>query len=154
MALLEVHDLKTVFRTEDGIVSAVNGLSFAVEPGSTLGIVGESGSGKSVTSLSIMRLIAQNGRIERGRVLFKGENLLEKSEAEMRKIRGRDIAMIFQDPMTSLNPVLTIGEQIAEATRLHLGLNKKEALDKAVEMLKLVRIPVPEKRLRDYPHQF
>ena len=154
MALLEVRDLKTTFRTEDGIVAAVNGLSFAIDPGSTLGIVGESGSGKSVTSLSIMRLIASNGRIERGKILFKGEDLLEKSEAEMRKIRGRDIAMIFQDPMTSLNPVLTIGEQIAEATRLHLGLNKKEALDKAVEMLKLVKIPVPEKRLRDYPHQF
>jgi len=136
------------------VVAAVNGLSFSVEPGSTLGIVGESGSGKSVTSLSIMRLIAQNGRIESGSILFKGENLLEKSEAEMRKIRGRDIAMIFQDPMTSLNPVLTIGEQIAEATRLHLGLNKREAMDKAVEMLKLVRIPAPEKRLRDYPHQF
>ena len=154
MALLEVHDLRTTFRTEDGIVAAVNGLSFSVEPGSTLGIVGESGSGKSVTSLSIMRLLSQNGTIERGTILFKGENLLEKSEAEMRKIRGRDIAMIFQDPMTSLNPVLTIGEQIAEATRLHLGLNKKEALDKAVEMLRLVRIPIAEKRLRDYPHQF
>ena len=154
MALLEVHDLRTTFKTEDGVVAAVNGLSFSVEPGSTLGIVGESGSGKSVTSLSIMRLIAQNGRIERGTILFKGENLLEKSEAEMRRIRGRDIAMIFQDPMTSLNPVLTIGEQIAEATRLHLGLNKRQALDKAVDMLDLVRIPAPRKRLRDYPHQF
>jgi oligopeptide/dipeptide ABC transporter ATP-binding protein len=154
LALLEVHDLKTTFKTEDGIVAAVNGLSFAVEPGSTLGIVGESGSGKSVTSLSIMRLISQNGRIERGKILFKGENLLEKSESEMRKIRGRDIAMIFQDPMTSLNPVLTIGEQIAEATRLHLGLNHKEALEKAVEMLELVRIPSPRNRLKDYPHQF
>ncbi len=154
MALLEVNDLKTTFRTEDGTVAAVNGLSFAVEPGRTLGIVGESGSGKSVTSLSIMRLLAQNGTIERGTIRFKGENLLEKSEAEMRKIRGHDIAMIFQDPMTSLNPVLTIGEQIAEAVRLHLHLNKKEALDKAVEMLKLVKIPVPEKRLKDYPHQF
>ena len=154
MALLEVHDLRTTFKTEDGVVAAVNGLSFSVEPGSTLGIVGESGSGKSVTSLSIMRLIAQNGHIERGTILFKGENLLEKSEAEMRKIRGRDIAMIFQDPMTSLNPVLTIGEQIAEAIRLHLGLNKKEALEKTVDMLRLVRIPAAEKRLRDYPHQF
>ncbi|HEY0396241.1 MAG TPA: ABC transporter ATP-binding protein [Candidatus Elarobacter sp.] len=154
MALLEVHDLKTTFKTEDGVVSAVNGLSFAVEPGSTLGIVGESGSGKSVTSLSIMRLLAQNGRVERGKVLFKGENLLDKSEGEMRKIRGRDIAMIFQDPMTSLNPVLNVGEQIAEATRLHLGLNKHDALAKAVEMLKLVRIPAPENRLKDYPHQF
>jgi oligopeptide/dipeptide ABC transporter ATP-binding protein len=154
LALLEVRNLKTTFKTEDGIVAAVNGLSFAVEPGKTLGIVGESGSGKSVTSLSIMRLIASNGRIESGEVLFRGENLLDKSEAEMRKIRGRDIAMIFQDPMTSLNPVLTVGEQIAEATRLHLGLSKKDALAKAVDMLRLVRIPAAEKRLRDYPHQF
>ncbi|MEA2666714.1 MAG: oligopeptide transport system ATP-binding protein [Candidatus Eremiobacteraeota bacterium] len=154
MALLEVRDLKTTFRTEDGTVAAVNGLSFAVEPGSTLGIVGESGSGKSVTSLSIMRLLAQNGTIERGQILFKGENLLDKSDAEMRKIRGRDIAMIFQDPMTSLNPVLTVGEQIAEATRLHLGLSKKDALAKALDMLRLVRIPAAERRLKDYPHQF
>jgi oligopeptide/dipeptide ABC transporter ATP-binding protein len=154
LALLEVRDLKTTFRTEDGVVAAVNGLSFAVEPGSTLGIVGESGSGKSVTSLSIMRLLAQNGKIERGQVLFKGEDLLKKSEAQMRKIRGRDIAMIFQDPMTSLNPVLTVGDQIAEATRLHLGLSKKDAFDKAIEMLRLVRIPAAEKRVRDYPHQF
>jgi oligopeptide/dipeptide ABC transporter ATP-binding protein len=154
LALLEVRNLKTTFKTEDGIVAAVNGLSFAVEPGSTLGIVGESGSGKSVTSLSIMRLLATNGRIESGQVLFKGEDLLLKSEAEMRKIRGRDIAMIFQDPMTSLNPVLTIGEQIAEATRLHLGLSNRDAMAKAVDMLRLVRIPAPEKRLKDYPHQF
>jgi len=154
LALLEVHDLKTIFKTDDGDVAAVNGLSFSVEPGSTLGIVGESGSGKSVTSLSIMRLLASNGRVEHGRVLFKGEDLLKKSEAEMRRIRGRDIAMIFQDPMTSLNPVLTVGEQIAEATRLHLGLSKKDAVDKAIDMLRLVRIPAAEKRVRDYPHQF
>jgi oligopeptide/dipeptide ABC transporter ATP-binding protein len=155
LALLDVRDLATTFKTEDGIVRAVNGLSFAVEAGTTLGIVGESGSGKSVTSLSIMRLIPQPpGKIERGEVLLRGEDLLKKSEAEMRKIRGHDIAMIFQDPMTSLNPVLTVGEQIAEATRLHLGYSKKDAFDKAVEMLKLVRIPSPEKRVRDYPHQF
>ena len=154
MALLEVRNLKTTFKTEDGIVAAVNGLSFAVEPGSTLGIVGESGSGKSVTSLSIMRLLASNGRIESGEIFFKGENLLLKSEAEMRKIRGRDIAMIFQDPMTSLNPVLTVGEQIAEATRLHLGLSNRDAMAKAVDMLRLVKIPAAEKRLHDYPHQF
>ena len=154
MALLEVHDLKTTFRTEDGTVAAVNGLSFSVDPGSTLGIVGESGSGKSVTSLSIMRLLASNGKIERGRILFKGQDLLKKSESEMRRIRGRDIAMIFQDPMTSLNPVLTVGEQIAEATRLHLGLGKKDAFERAIEMLRLVRIPAAEKRVRDYPHQF
>jgi oligopeptide/dipeptide ABC transporter ATP-binding protein len=153
--VLEVRDLATTFKTEDGLVRAVNGLSFSVEAGTTLGIVGESGSGKSVTSLSIMRLIPQPpGKIERGEVFFKGEDILKKSEAEMRKIRGRDIAMIFQDPMTSLNPVITVGEQIAEATRLHLGYNKKDALDKAVEMLKLVRIPAAEKRIKDYPHQF
>jgi len=153
--LLRVHDLKTTFRSDDGVVSAVNGLSFSVEAGSTLGIVGESGSGKSVTALSIMRLIPQPpGKIERGEVFFKGEDLLKKSDAEMRAIRGHEIAMIFQDPMTSLNPVLTIGDQIAEATRLHLGLSKKDSLAKAVDMLRLVRIPTPEKRLNDYPHQF
>jgi len=136
-------------------VSAVNGLSYAVEAGSTLGIVGESGSGKSVNALSIMRLIPQPpGKIEAGQVLLRGEDLLKKSESEMRKIRGKDIAMIFQDPMTSLNPVLTVGDQISEATRLHLGYSKKDSMDKAVEMLKLVRIPAPDKRINDYPHQF
>ncbi len=155
MALLEVKNLRTTFKTDDGVVSAVNGLSYAVDAGSTLGIVGESGSGKSVNALSIMRLIPQPpGKIEHGEVLFKGADLLKKSEAEMRKIRGRDIAMIFQDPMTSLNPVLTVGDQIMEATRLHLGLSKKDAFDRAVDMLKLVRIPAPERRIKDYPHQF
>ncbi len=153
--VLDVRDLATTFKTEDGLVRAVNGLSFSVEAGTTLGIVGESGSGKSVTSLSIMRLIPQPpGKIERGEVFFKGRDLLTISESEMRKIRGRDIAMIFQDPMTSLNPVLTVGEQIAEATRLHLGYSKHEALEKAVEMLRLVKIPAAEKRINDYPHQF
>jgi oligopeptide transport system ATP-binding protein len=153
--LLQVTGLKTSFKTDDGIVRAVDGLSYSVDAGSTLGIVGESGSGKSVNALSIMRLIPQPpGKIEAGTVLFKGENLLEKSEPAMRKIRGRDIAMIFQDPMTSLNPVLTVGEQIAEATQLHLKLSKKDAWDRAVDMLKLVRIPIPEKRIKDYPHQF
>ena len=155
MALLEVKNLKTTFKTDDGVVSAVNGLSYAVEAGSTLGIVGESGSGKSVNALSVMRLIPQPpGKIEHGEVLLRGENLLTKTESEMRKIRGRDIAMIFQDPMTSLNPVLTVGEQIMEATRLHLGLSKKDAHDRAIDMLKLVRMPAPERRIRDYPHQF
>jgi oligopeptide/dipeptide ABC transporter ATP-binding protein len=155
LPLLEVHDLATSFSTEDGIVRAVNGLSFSVDAGTTLGIVGESGSGKSVTALSIMRLIPQPpGKIERGRVLLRGEDLLTKDEAAMRKIRGKEIAMIFQDPMISLNPVLTVGEQIAEATRLHLGLSKKDAMDKAVEMLDLVRIPAAAARIRDYPHQF
>jgi oligopeptide transport system ATP-binding protein len=153
--LLEVKNLRVSFKTEDGIVRAVNGLSYAIEKGSTLGIVGESGSGKSVSALSIMRLIpSPPGRIDAGEIIFRGENLLHKSESEMRRIRGKDIAIIFQDPMTSLNPVLTVGEQIAEAVQLHLRYSKKEAYDKAVEMLRLVRIPVPEKRIRDYPHQF
>jgi oligopeptide transport system ATP-binding protein len=155
MALLEVGDLRVSFRTDDGILRAVNGLSYSVEAGSTLGIVGESGSGKSVNALSIMRLVPMPpGRIDGGRVLLRGENLLTKSEPEMRKIRGKDIAMIFQDPMTSLNPVLTIGDQIAEAIQLHLKLHRKDALAKTVDMLTLVRIPDAEKRLRDYPHQF
>jgi oligopeptide transport system ATP-binding protein len=155
MSLLEVRNLRVSFKTEDGIVRAVNGLSYAIEKGSTLGIVGESGSGKSVSALSIMRLIpSPPGRIDAGEIIFKGENLLHKSESEMRRIRGKDIAIIFQDPMTSLNPVLTVGEQIAEAVQLHLRYSKREAYDKAVEMLRLVRIPVAEKRIRDYPHQF
>src|SRR6185312_2271297 len=127
----------------------------AVDANSTLGIVGESGSGKSVNALSIMRLIpSPPGKIESGEILFKGQNLLAKTEAEMRRIRGKDIAMIFQDPMTSLNPVLTVGEQIAEAARLHLGLSRRDAMVRAAEMLDLVRIPLPEKRVHDYPHQF
>ena len=155
MPLLEVKNLRTTFNTEDGLVTAVNGLSYSLEAGSTLGIVGESGSGKSVNALSIMRLIQRPGQIDaRSEVFFEGANLLEKSESEMRKIRGRKIAMIFQDPMTSLNPVLTIGEQISEAVQLHLGMNRKDAFDKTVEMLKKVRIPLPEKRFYDYPHQF
>jgi oligopeptide/dipeptide ABC transporter ATP-binding protein len=154
MGLLEVKNLRTTFRTEDGPVTAVNGLSFSVEAGSTLGIVGESGSGKSVTSLSIMRLLQSNAHVEADGIFFAGENLLEKSESDMRKIRGRKIAMIFQDPMTSLNPVLTIGEQIAEAVRLHLGLNRRDAREKTIEMLHKVRISEPAKRINDYPHQF
>ena len=154
-ALLEVKNLHVTFKTEDGIVRAVNGLSYSIEKGATLGIVGESGSGKSVSALTIMRLIpSPPGRIENGEVIFKGESLLQKTESQMRQIRGKDIAMIFQDPMTSLNPVLTVGEQIAEAVQLHLKYSKKDAWDKAIEMLRLVRIPVPEKRIKDYPHQF
>ncbi len=152
--LLEVSGLRVGFKTDDGMVSAVNGLSYGVETKSTLGIVGESGSGKSVNALSIMRLIpTPPGRIEAGTIKLRGVNLLEKTEPEMRKIRGKDIAMIFQDPMTSLNPVLTVGDQISEAVRLHLKLNKKDALTKTVDMLRLVRIPLPEKRVREYPHQ-
>ena len=153
-SLLNVDNLRTTFKTDDGIVRAVNGLSYGIEAGSTLGIVGESGSGKSVNALSILRLIPPPGKIEAGRIVFKGRDLLTLSEPQMRAIRGHEIAMIFQDPMTSLNPVLTVGEQIAEAVALHLHRSKKEAMDRAVEMLRLVRIPLAEKRVRDYPHQF
>jgi oligopeptide transport system ATP-binding protein len=152
--LLDVRNLRTTFRTEDGPVTAVNGLSFALGAGETLGIVGESGSGKSVTALSIMRLLSRNASVTSDGIFFEGEDLLAKSEAQMRKIRGFKIAMIFQDPMTSLNPVLTVGEQIAEAVRLHLGYSRADSRTKAIEMLKKVRIPSPEKRIDDYPHQF
>jgi oligopeptide/dipeptide ABC transporter ATP-binding protein len=155
MPLLEVKNLRTSFNTEDGLVTAVNGLSYSLEKGSTLGIVGESGSGKSVNALSIMRLIQRPGVIDaHSQILFDGQDLLKRSETEMRKMRGNRIAMIFQDPMTSLNPVLTIGEQIAEAIELHLGYNKRDAMEKTVEMLTKVRIPAPEKRVHEYPHQF
>jgi oligopeptide transport system ATP-binding protein len=154
MALLEVKNLRTTFKTEDGDVTAVNGLTFELGAGETLGIVGESGSGKSVTALSVMRLLAKNAKVTADKISFDGEDLQQKSEAEMRRIRGHKIAMIFQDPMTSLNPVITIGEQIAEAVRLHLGLDRREARDRAIEMLHKVRIPSPESRLNDYPHQF
>jgi oligopeptide transport system ATP-binding protein len=154
LALLEVKGLRVGFKTDDGFVGAVNGLSYSVESGSTLGIVGESGSGKSVNALSIMRLIPMPpGRIDGGEIRFRDQNLLLKSEPEMRRIRGKDIAMIFQDPMTSLNPVLTVGDQIGEAVSLHLKLNKKDALAKTIDMLRVVRIPLPEKRVREYPHQ-
>ena len=153
--LLEVKDLQTHFRTDDGLVKAVNGVSFHVDKGETLGIVGESGSGKSVTSMSVMRLIPNPpGKIVGGKILFDGEDLLTYDEDEMRKIRGKNIAMIFQDPMTSLNPVLTIGRQITEALELHLRLTNKEARNRAAELLTLVGIPSPVKRLDDFPHQF
>jgi len=153
--LVDVKNLKTYFYTEDGVVPAVDGVDFYVNRGETLGIVGESGCGKSVTSLSIMRLIQMPpGKIEPGsEMYFDGESILAKSEAEMRKIRGNDISMIFQEPMTSLNPVYTVGDQIAEAIELHQGLNKREAWAKATEMLRLVGIPAPEQRVREYPHQ-
>jgi ABC-type dipeptide/oligopeptide/nickel transport system ATPase component len=154
VALLEVRNLRVGFKTDDGFVSAVNGLSYSVESGSTLGIVGESGSGKSVNALSIMRLIPiPPGRVLGGDIVLRGMNLLSKTEPEMRKIRGKDVAMIFQDPMTSLNPVLTVGDQIGEAVKLHLKLGKADVKAKTIEMLRLVNIPLPEKRLRDYPHQ-
>ena len=152
--LLDVEDLKTYFFTRDGVVRAVDGVSFSVRRGETLCIVGESGCGKSVTSLSILRLIASPpGRTVGGRVVFEGRDLLELSNAEMRKIRGDAISMIFQEPMTSLNPVLTIGRQIAEALMLHRGLSRDAAEGRAVEMLRLVRMPEAERRVRQYPHE-
>ncbi len=152
--LLEVEDLKTYFFTRDGVVRAVDGISFSVAPGETLAIVGESGCGKSVTSLSILRLIASPpGRTVAGRVLFEGRDLLKLSEPEMRRVRGDAISMIFQEPMTSLNPVLTIGHQIAEVLMLHRGLPREAALQRSVEMLRLVRMPEPERRIAQYPHQ-
>ncbi len=153
--LLSVHNLKTYFYTDEGVVRAVDGLTYELHEGETLGIVGESGCGKSVHALSVMRLIpTPPGKVVEGEILFSGTNLLRLPEEEMRKIRGNRIAMIFQEPMTSLNPVLTIGEQIAEAVMLHQGLAKKEAYDRAVEMLEKVKIPLARERVRDYPHQF
>ena len=152
--LLEVNNLKTYFDTDDGTVKAVDGVSFHINKGETLAVVGESGSGKSVTSLSIMRLIAQPpGRIADGEILFEGEDIVKKSEAQMRKIRGNDISMIFQEPMTSLNPVYTVGDQIAEAIVLHQNKNNRQAMKLATEMLDLVGIPEPGKRVHNYPHQ-
>ena len=152
-ALLEVTALQTHFATPEGVVRAVEGLSFSVAAGETLAIVGESGCGKSVTSMSILRLIAEPpGRIA-GSIRFAGRELLALSEAEMRKIRGNEIAMIFQEPMTSLNPVLTIGRQIGETLRLHQGLDARAALRRAIEALTLVGIPAPERRVAEYPHQ-
>lgn len=153
--LLEVQNLETHFKTQDGVVKAVNNVSFHVDRGETLGIVGESGSGKSVTSLSIMRLIPNPpGIIAGGKILFDGENLLDLSEPEMRDIRGNRISMIFQDPMTSLNPVLTIGRQITESLELHMKMTAREASNRAVELLGMVGIPSAARRLDDYPHQF
>jgi peptide/nickel transport system ATP-binding protein len=151
--LLEVKDLRTSFFTEDGEVRAVDGVGFKVEPGKLMGLVGESGSGKTVTALSIMRLLPEKARILSGTILFDGRNLCELSEPEMRKVRGARIAMIFQEPMTSLNPVFTIGSQIGEAVRLHQGKSRAEARIKSIEMLHMVGIADPERRVDDYPHQ-
>src|SRR4051812_14867022 len=152
--LLEVEDLRTYFFTRDGIVRAVDGVSFAVASGETLAVVGESGCGKSVTSLSILRLIpSPPGRIVSGTIRFSGRDLSTLSDAEMRHIRGNEISMIFQEPMTSLNPVLTVGRQIGETLRLHEGLGAKEARERTEAMLRLVHIPEPARRLRQYPHE-
>jgi len=152
--LLEIQDLQTHFVTDAGTVRAVEHVSLKVRKGETLGIVGESGCGKSVTALSVLRLIPNPpGKIVGGRILLEGRNLLELPEKEMRKVRGGSISMIFQEPMTSLNPVFTVGDQIAEGIRLHQGLSKREAWNKAIEMLRIVRIPDAERRVKEYPHQ-
>jgi peptide/nickel transport system ATP-binding protein len=152
--LLDIRSLKTRFSTEEGSFNAVDDVSFSIPPARTLGVVGESGCGKSVTALSVMRLLADPpGRVVGGEVLYRGRNLLELPEEEMRRIRGNRISMIFQEPMTSLNPVFKVGEQIAEAIRLHQGLDRKAARARSVEMLKKVGIPAPEQRVDSYPHQ-
>lgn len=152
--LLEVKNLQTHFFTDEGIAKAVDGVSFSLEKGKTIGIVGESGSGKSVTSLSVMRLIASPpGKIVGGEINFKGKNLLSATEEEMQGIRGNEISMIFQEPMTSLNPVFTVGNQINEVLILHQGMDKQQATKKSIEMLELVGIPSPEQRVHEYPHQ-
>jgi oligopeptide transport system ATP-binding protein len=151
--ILEIKNLGTHFFTRAGVVKAVNDVSFAIERGSTVALVGESGSGKSVTSLSVMRLVQPPGKIVTGQILFNGKDLVKAGNEEMRRLRGSEIAMIFQDPMTSLNPVYTVGEQIAEAIKLHQRLAKREAWAKAVEMMQRVKIPDAERRAGDYPHQ-
>ena len=152
--LLEVKNLKTYFFTDEGTVRAVDGVDLHIDKSETLGVVGESGSGKSVTALSVMKLIPQPpGKIVEGQILYDGRNLVDLPASQMRKIRGKEISMIFQEPMTSLNPVFTCGEQIAEALRLHEGLGRRDAMDKTVEMLKLVHIPNAERRVKEYPHQ-
>ncbi len=152
-SLLEVENLQTHFPTRAGLVKSVDGVSFDIGEGELLGLVGESGCGKSITALSIMRLIAEPGRIAGGSIRFKGEELTTASSERMREIRGNDIAMIFQDPMTSLNPVYTVGEQIAEALRLHRKLDRKAAWQAAIDAMREVSIPSPERRVNDYPHQ-
>jgi peptide/nickel transport system ATP-binding protein len=154
VALLEVNDLKTYFRTDDGVVKAVDGVNFSVEKGKTLGIVGESGSGKSVTCLTIMGLNNKKNTMSSGEALFNGENLLHMGPRRLRDIRGNDIAMIFQDPMTSLNPVHKIGDQLIEAVMLHRDSTRKQARARALELLNAVGIPRADRRIDDYPHQF
>ncbi len=155
MALLEIKGLKTHFKTDDGWLHAVDGVDMHIEAGETLGVVGESGCGKSVTAKTVMKLIDMPpGKIVAGQVLWQGRDLVPLGPQEMRRIRAKEIAIIFQEPMTSLNPVYTVGDQIAESVRLHEGVSRAEAMNRAVEMLKLVRIPTPERRIKDYPHQF
>jgi peptide/nickel transport system ATP-binding protein len=153
--LLDIRGLKTHFRTDDGWLHAVDGVDLRIDAGETVCVVGESGCGKSVTAKTVMKLIDMPpGHIVAGEMLWKGRDLVPLGPHDMQSIRAKEIAMIFQEPMTSLNPVFTVGDQIAESLRLHEGLSKREALDRAVDMLRLVRIPTPDKRVRDYPHQF
>jgi oligopeptide/dipeptide ABC transporter ATP-binding protein len=152
--LLTVDDLRVQFGTSRGLVYAVNGISFDIAPGETLGIVGESGCGKSVTSLALLGILARNGRVTSGTAMFDGRDLLKLNDEQLRSVRGREIAMIFQDPMTSLNPVLTIGKQLREPLEAHFGMNKDQADLRAVELLDQVGIPGAKQRLKDYPHQF
>ena len=155
MPMLEIKGLKTHFKTDDGWLHAVDGVDMTLDAGETLCVVGESGCGKSVTAKTVLKLIDMPpGKIVAGQVLWQGRDLVPLSPQEMQSIRAKEIAIIFQEPMTSLNPVFTVGEQIAESLRLHEGLSRKDAMDRAVEMLRLVRIPTPERRVRDYPHQF
>jgi peptide/nickel transport system ATP-binding protein len=153
--LLDIRGLKTWFKTEDGMVQSVDGVDIAINRGETVCVVGESGCGKTVTAMSVLKLIPMPpGRIVEGQVLWQGRDLVPLPSDEMNKIRAKEIAIVFQEPMTSLNPVYTVGEQIAEVIRLHEGLNRKQALEKTVEMLRLVQIPNPQRRVHDYPHQF
>jgi peptide/nickel transport system ATP-binding protein len=153
--LLEIRGLKTHFATDDGMVHAVDGVDLAIDRAETLGVVGESGCGKTVTALSVLKLIAMPpGRIVAGEILWRGRDLVPLEADEMRRIRSKEIAIVFQEPMTSLNPVYSVGDQIAEVIRLHEGLGRRAAMDKAIEMLGLVHIPNPERRVKDYPHQF
>src|SRR5262245_52062534 len=153
--LLAIEGLKTHFITDDGMIHAVDGVDLAIQRGETLGVVGESGCGKTVTAMTVMKLVAMPpGKIVAGKILWQGRDLVPLGPDEMRSIRAKEIAIVFQEPMTSLNPVYTIGEQIAEVIRLHENVGNREALDKTIEMLKLVHIPNAERRVQDYPHQF
>jgi oligopeptide/dipeptide ABC transporter ATP-binding protein len=152
--VLQVKDLRTQFFTDDGVVKAVDGVSFDLHPGETLGIVGESGCGKSVTALSILRLVQEPGRITSGQILFRGADIVQMDDDDVRELRGRDIAMIFQDPLSSLNPVLNVGYQVEEAMVAHTKIARKTAVERAVDLLKQVRIPAAQSRVHDYPHQF
>ena len=155
VSLLQIRGLKTHFKTDDGWLHAVDGVDLTIERGETVSVVGESGCGKTVTAMTVLKLLPMPpGRIVAGQVLWQGKDLVAASAEEMRKVRAKEIAIVFQEPMTSLNPVYSVGEQIAESLRLHDGLSRKAAMERAVEMLALVRIPTPQRRVNDYPHQF